>query len=148
MSSNPFTDSLKALGFDKYTNFNWDKAVASTRQNAKAFSDAAKAASDGFQVIANRQASLIQKQAEEAQKFFSSFSSAKSPENALEQITKAAKSNAESALDNSKELFEVASKSASEAAEILTKRLSAALSECSAEANANSSSEKQKKNAA
>jgi len=149
MSNNPFADVLKAWGCDKYAdNFNFDKAIASGRQNAKAFGDAAKAASDGFQLIANRQATLIQKQAEEAQKFFSSFSSAKSPESALEQLTKAAKSNAESALANSKELFEVASKSASEAAEILNKRLSAALSECNAEYSSNQSSEKQKKSAA
>lgn len=147
MSSNPFTDVLKNLGYDQYANFNWDKAVASGRQNAKAFGDAAKAAADGFQLIANRQATLMQKQAEKAQELFSSFSSAKNPETALEQITKAAQSNAESAFTNSKELFEVASKSASEAAEILNKRLTAALSECNSEAFT-SSSEKQKKNAA
>ena len=147
MSNNPFADALKSFGFDKLPeSFNMDKAVNSSRQNAKAFGDAAKAASDGFQLIANRQAEIAKKQTEEVQKFFSSFSSAKSPENALEQITKAAKTNADSALANSKELFEVASKSASEAAEILNKRLSAALSECSN--NSNNSAPSSKKNAA
>ncbi len=144
-NSNPFANVFKDLGCT--ANFDWDKAVASSRQNAKAFGDAAKAAADGFQLIANRQATIFQKQAEEAQKFFSSFASAKSPEGALEQLTKAAKANAESALANSKEMFEVASKSASEATEILSKRLSAALSECNADASA-SASENKKKNAA
>lgn len=148
MSNNPFAEVLKVWGCDKYAdNFNFDKAVASGRQNAKAFGDAAKAAADGFQLIANRQASLLQKQAEEAQKFFSGFSSAKSPENALEQLTKAAKANAESAMANSKELFEVASKSASEAAEILNRRLSDVISECNSNV-CSPASEKQKKNAA
>jgi phasin family protein len=147
-SNNPFAEALKVWGFDKYSeHFSFDKAVAAGRQNAKAFGDAAKAASDGFQLIANRQAALIQKQAEEASKFFSSFSSAKSPESALEQITKAAKSNTESAIASSKEVFEVVSKSASEATEILSKRLSSALSEINFEAYA-ASPEKQKKNAA
>lgn len=146
MSNNPFADVLKAWGCDKYAdNFNWDKAVTAGRQNAKAFGDAAKAAADGFQLIANRQAALLQKQAEETTRFFSSFASAKSPENALEQITKAAKSSAESAIANSKELFEVASKSAAEAAEILNKRLSAAIAEST---ESSSDSNKPKKNAA
>lgn len=147
MSNNPFADILKAWGADKYSDsFNWDKAVSSSRHNAKAFGDAAKAAADGFQLIANRQAALIQKQAEEASKFFANFASAKSPEGALEQLTKATQSNAKSAIESSKELFEVASKSAAEAAEILNKRLSAALSEYNAE-NSNTN-EKPKKNAA
>ena len=151
MSNNPFAEVIKVWGFEKYAdNFNFDKAVSAGRQNAKAFGDAAKAASDGFQLIANRQAALVQKQAEEASRFFSSFSSAKGAEGALEQITKATKANTESAIASSKELFEVASKSASEAAEILNKRLSAALSEMNLEVSAAgaSSSEKQKRNAA
>lgn len=148
MTKNPFTEALKSFGCENYaTSFDWDKAVSSARQNAKAFGDAAKAATDGFQLIANRQAALIQKQAEEASKFFSGFASAKSPENALEQITKAAKSNADSALANSNEIFEVATKSAKEATKILTDRLSAAISECNAEVTA-ATSEKPKKNAA
>lgn len=147
-NNNPFADAFKAFGADKYSEaFNWDKAIASGQANAKAFANAAKAAADGFQMIANRQATLSQKQAEEVSKFFSSFASSKSPEGALEQITKAAKANAESALANSKELFEVASKSASEAAEILNKRLSAAISEYSETATA-SNSDTKKKNAA
>lgn len=149
MSKNPFNEALQAWGFDKYAeNFNFDKAIASGRQNAKAFGDAAKAATDGFQLIANRQAALFQKQTEEAQKFFSNFASTKSPESALEQITKAVKTNADSAIANSNELFEVASKSASTATEILSKRFSAAIAECSAECSSATASEKQKKNAA
>lgn len=148
-NNNPFAEAFKAFGTDKYAEtFNWDKAVASGQANAKAFANAAKAAADGFQMIANRQATLAQKQAEEASKFFSSFASSKSAEGALEQLTKAAKANAESALANSKELFEVASKSASEAAEILNKRLSAAISECSETCTAASNSDNKKKNAA
>lgn len=147
-NSNPFAEAFKAFGCDKYAEtFNWDKAVSSSQANAKAWANAAKAAADGFQLIANRQATIAQKQAEEASKFFSSFSSAKSPESAIEQLTKAAKANAESALANSKEIFEVASKSASEAAEILNKRLAAALSECTETCTA-SNSDTKKKNAA
>jgi|GEM_PF-3284741 len=155
-NKNQFADVLKTFGCENYaSSFGWDKAVASGRQNAKAFGDAAKAYADGFQLIANRQAALIQKQAEEASKFFSGFASSKSSEGALEQITKAAKSNAESAISNSNELFEVASKSAKEATKILTDRFSAAISECNNESSSSSSSssasyssEKPKKNTA
>ena len=146
MTKNPFADAFKDWGCT--ANFDWDKAVAAGRQNAKAFGDAAKAATDGLQMIANRQANIFQKQAEEAQKFFSNFSSAKSPESALEQITKAAKASAESSLANSKEIFEVASKSASEATEILSKRLSAAISECNVENFTSPSASENKKKAA
>ena len=153
-NKNPFADVLKIWGCEKYADsFNWDQAISSSRQNAKAFGDAAKAATEGFQSIANRQAALIQKQAEEMSKFFSSFASAKNPEGALEQLTKAAKANTDSALSNSKEIFEVASKSASEATDILSKRFSAVMAECNnsnnnESASSSSSSEKPKKNAA
>ena len=144
-NNNPFAEAFKVWGFDKYSeSFDVEKAVASGRQNAKALGDAAKAAADGFQLIANRQAKLLQEQAEETSKFFSLFASAKSPENAFEQITKAAKTNTESALNNSKELFEVASKSASEAAEILNKRLADAISECGESCKSASSGAKKK----
>ena len=146
MTKNPFAEILKTFGCENYTSsFNWDKAVASSRQNAKAFGDAAKAATDGFQLIANRQAALFQKQAEEATKFFSGLASSKGSENALEQFSKAAKATTESAIANSNELFEVASKSASEAAEILNKRLSAAISECTAECTSAASDKVDKK---
>lgn len=138
----------KMFGCENLTSsFDWDKAVAAGRKNAKAFSDATKAAIDGLQLIANRQAELIQEQTEEAQKFFSSFASSNNPENALEQLTKATKANTDKAIARSNELLIVATKSASDTADIIGKRFSDAISECSSEAYS-TSSERQKKNAA
>ncbi len=153
MSKNPFSEVFKLWGYEQYTgNFDWEKAVNSSRQNAEAWGKAAKAASEGAQAIARRQLEIIQRQTEETSKFFANFASSKSPETALEQLTKAVKANADSLLSNSKELFEVASKSATEAAEIINKRLSAAISECMEEAanssSSSSSDSKPKRNAA
>ena len=142
MSKNSFTDTLRVFGTDKYANnFDWDKAVACSRKNAQALGDAAKVTAGGFQLIINRQSALIQKQAEEASKFFANLSSTKDQDGAMEQFAITAKANTESALNSSKELLEIASRSAKEVSDKINKRLVAAISECTGEVAPHNSQE-------
>ena len=126
-ATNPFS----ALSLDA----DWDSIVNSGRQNAKAFSDAAKAASEGAQAIARRQAEVTQKNIEEFSKFFKDASSAKSPEEGLAKQAEFTKSSVESAIKSCSEISEIASKSNKEASDIISKRISTALSEVAANAN-------------
>jgi phasin family protein len=133
-NKNPFADLFTANPFTEA--LNWDVAVNSGRQNAKAFSDAAKAAGEGAQAIARRQAEVAQKNIEEFSKFFKEASSAKNPEEGVAKQAEFAKSSIESAIKNASEISEIASKSNKEASDIISKRISGALSEVAANANA------------
>ena len=147
-TKNPFSDI-----FNAWTSavpavsdaFDFNKAIEAGRQNAKAFSDAAKAASEGAQAVSRRQAEILQKNAEEASKFWKNVNtSGKTPEAGITAQAEYTKQSFESAVANSKEILEMAAKSNAEASDILAKRLSAALSELSE----NTSSPKKKSAAA
>ncbi|PIR37119.1 MAG: phasin [Alphaproteobacteria bacterium CG11_big_fil_rev_8_21_14_0_20_39_49] len=141
-NKNPFADFL--AGYSTSNPFaaecDWDSVVNAGRQNAKAWSDAAKAASEGIQAIARRQAEVAQKSVEEFSKFFKDASSTKSPEEGIAKQVEFTKCSLESAIKNCNEISEIASKSNKEASDIISKRISNALSEVAA--NANSSSKK------
>ena len=127
-NKNPFADLFGSFGLDQ--------AIAASRLNAKAFSDATKAAAEGAQALSRRQAEIFQNAAEEASNFWKEAGTPeKNPEANVAKQTEFAKKSIESAIANSKELLEMANKSNTEAGEIISKRVSAALNEFSANSN-------------
>jgi phasin family protein len=132
-NQNPFADFFKAWGdAGKLSNFDWDKAIGEGRRNAQAFAEAAKSASEGAQAIARRQAEIVQRNAEEASKFLKeAVSSAKSPEASIAKQAEYTKTFIEAGIANTRELFELASKSNSETIDVFNKRISEALGEWS-----------------
>ena len=139
-NKNPFADFLTGCSaanpFNAFSLENdWDGIVNAGRQNAKALSDAAKATSEGVQAIARRQAEVTQKTIEEFSKFFKDASSSKSAEEGLAKQAEFTKSSIESAIKSCNEISEIASKSNKEASDIISKRISGALSEVAANAN-------------
>ncbi len=150
-NKNPFADIFAAFsGSNPFAeSADWEKVVAAGRLNAKALSDAFKAVSEGAQAVSRRQAEIAQKSAEEVSKFVKEISTcAKNPEESLAKQADFTKSAIEAALSNSKELLEMAAKSNGEANDIISKRVTAVLSELAsnaANANAGASSSKKKK---
>lgn len=143
-NKNPFADFFNAWSDNAWlknnacTGVNFDDAIAAGRLNAKAFSDAVKAASEGAQAVLRRQAEISQRAAEEASKYFKEATSAenvKNPEAAIANQAEFAQKSIENAISNSKELFEMASKFGNEASDIINKRVIAALSEVAANNN-------------
>ncbi len=138
-NKNPFSDLFNSWTSNlpnAAESFDWDKLINASRLNAKAFSDAAKAAAEGAQALSRRQAEILQNNAEEISKFFKEIStSVKNPEAGVAKQAEFAKSSIESAISNSKELVEMAVKSNAEANDIITKRISVALTELAANSN-------------
>jgi len=124
--NNPFAESCS-----------WDKFTTANKQNTKAFSDAAKAISDGAQVFSRRQSEIFQRSAEEASKLFknATLSSTKNPQENIAQQADFAKNSIESAISNSRELYEITTKYSSEASEIISKRVSDVLSKLAVNTN-------------
>jgi phasin family protein len=131
-NKNPFADlfgSFNSCSFNTEA-FNLDKVVAASRLNAKAWTDAWKAASEGTQVLYRRQAEIAQAASEEFTKLCKDFASnVKSPEAGIAKQAEYTKCSFEAAIANSKELFEIATKSGGQATEILNDRVSSALKE-------------------
>lgn len=145
---NPFADIFKSFGDNLKGTFDIDQLITTNRLNAKAASDAAKAAAEGSQAIARRQVEIWQENAERASQFIKdSITSAKSPEASISRQAEFAKSATEAAIANARELFEIASKSNSETIDLLNKRLNEVISEVDWDGfSANSNNKKNEKN--
>jgi phasin family protein len=146
---NPFSDLFANFAGSCAFNdsFNIDKAVAAGRSNAKAFAEASKAAADGFQAIAQRQAKIAQEAIAQYENFFKdASSSAKSPEAAVAKQAEYLNSAFKSANANLNELGEIATKSAKEANKIISERVTSSLSELASAANSNNSANPARKN--
>lgn len=104
------------------------------QSNAKAFADIAKTVCNGTQAVVTRQTEILQRNTEDAAKFFRELSSsARSPEDSLEKQSNFAKNAISSAIANSREILEITSKCQNEAGEIIRKRVANAFSELSPE---------------
>lgn len=113
--------------------FNWDSCVSAGRANAKAFSDAAKAATEGAQAFSRRSAEIAQKQAEKAFECFKEVSSSanNNPQAAFAKQAAYAKKLFEEANKYAAELADIAEKANSDARTILNKRICELLDEAS-----------------
>lgn len=127
-NKNPFSDIFASFSSN---GFNFDAATESARLNAEAFSEAVKIATEGAQKISLRQAEIAQQATEEVSKLFSqnTNSATKNPQDALKQQSELASECIKNAVNNSKEIFEIAQKTSDSAGKILTKRATDALNE-------------------
>lgn len=130
-NQNYFSDFFKSFSdMSNFNSFDWDKAIAESRRNVQVFSDASKSAAEGAEAIIRRKAQVAQKYAEDMSKLLKdSVSSAKSPEKIITQNADFTKSTIESAIADSREIFEMASKSTSETFDVINSRISESLVE-------------------
>ncbi len=128
-SSNKFAEGWKALSDFKVPSYDFNALVSIGRRNIEALTAANQAVAEGAQAIAKRQAEIARAGAEEAIDLFREVYSSKTPEAGAAKQAEFARSAFESALGNVRELYEMALKSNSEAAEVVTKRLTEVLGE-------------------
>ena len=133
-SGNQFLDFdiSKALGDFKVPGLDVDAILASQRKNIEAVTAANQLAIEGLQAVLRRQAEILRASVEESSNYVNQVVAAGTPEEKAAKQTELAKAAFEKALANARELAELVAKSNSEAAEILSKRVSESLDEVKA----------------
>ncbi len=122
-------DVSKMLGDMKLPMVDMDAIMASQRKNIEALTNANKLAFEGIQAVARRQADVMRQMIEEISGMVSEMMSAGSPEERVSKQADLAKAAYEKVLGNMKELAEMLAKSNTEAAEVITTRISESLDE-------------------
>lgn len=129
-TNTPFDfDLTKLLGDFKVPGVDFESIIASQRKNIEAVTAANQLAVEGLQAVLRRQAEIIRQSIEEASSLVGDLTSPSAPEEKAAKQADLVKSAFEKALANIKELSEMVAKSNSEAAEVLTKRVSESLEE-------------------
>lgn len=106
-----------------------DSLVSSQRMNLEALTTANRAAFEGLQAIAKRQAEILQETMAETSKAIDALTKAGSPPDAAAKQAELAKEGFEKALANMRELAEMVSKANEEATNTIKSRISASLDE-------------------
>ncbi|MGQ9367661.1 phasin family protein [Azospirillum sp. A39] len=133
-TGNPFLDMdfSKMLGDMKVPGVDMDAILASQRRNIEAVAMANQLAMEGVQAVVRRQAEILRQTAEETSRMMSELAAAGTPEDKVAKQAELVKTAFEKALANARELAELMAKSNTEAAEVLSKRVSASLDELKA----------------
>ena len=133
-SGNPFLefDVSKVLGDFKVPGVDFDAIMASQRKNIEAVTAANQLAVEGLQAVLRRQAEIVRASVEEAGTYVNQVVAAGSPEEKAAKQAELVKIAFEKSLSNIKELAELVAKSNTEAADVLSKRVSESLDEVKA----------------
>jgi len=116
----------KMVGQYKLPGVDTDALVASQRRNVEALTTANRAAFEGVQAVAKRQAEILQETMNEVATAFDAVSKSGAPQAAAAELAKDA---FEKALANMRELAEVVAKSNEEATQAINGRISETLDE-------------------
>jgi phasin family protein len=133
-TGNPFLDldMTKALSDFKVPGIDIDSVMATQRKNIEAVTAANQLAFEGLQAVVRRQTEILRQSMEEVGSMMSDVIAAGSPEDKVAKQTELVKAAFEKALANMKELSEMVAKSNTEAADVLSKRVSESLDEVKA----------------
>ena len=116
----------------KAPSFDFDAVFALQRKNVEAFTAANQLAFDGVKAVAQRQAEIARKAFEEFGKVTKELTAAGTPEDKFAKQADLAKSAFEDAIANLREVVDTLTKSQSEAADVLSKRIVANIEELKA----------------
>ncbi|WP_026870891.1 phasin family protein [Inquilinus limosus] len=122
-------DFTKVLSEFKLPGVDLDAVLQAQRKNIEALTAANRTAVEGLQAFARRQGEILRQNMAELQSQFSNAVAAGAPEEKLAKQTELAKAAFEKAIADMKELAELLAKSNTEAAEIVSKRVSASFDE-------------------
>jgi phasin family protein len=122
-------DFSKVLGEFKLPGVDVDAVLQAQRKNIEALTAANRTAAEGVQAFARRQGEILRQNLAELQAQFSSVAAPGAPQEKLAKQTELAKAAFEKAITDMKELAELLAKSNTEAAEIVSKRVSASFDE-------------------
>ncbi|MBC8268380.1 MAG: TIGR01841 family phasin [Rhodospirillaceae bacterium] len=133
-----FDPSKMADEFTKFASnyklpaFDVESVMASQRKNIEALAAANKAATEGMQNVATRQAAILQETLDEATKSFANFGKAGDPSAAAAKQAELYQAAFEKALANMSELADMVAKSSNEATTVVNQRISDSLDEIKA----------------
>ncbi|MEI8395943.1 MAG: phasin family protein [Rhodospirillaceae bacterium] len=122
-------DVSKMLAEFKMPGVDVDAILASQRKNIEAVTAANQLAIEGMQAVVRRQAEILRQTMEETGSILTEVLGAGSPEDKVAKQAELVKSAFEKALGNMKELAEMVAKSNTEAANVISKRVSESLEE-------------------
>ncbi|MBI1208922.1 MAG: phasin family protein [Azospirillum sp.] len=122
-------DVSKMMAEFKMPGVDVDAIMASQRKNIEAVTAANQLAIEGMQAVVRRQAEILRQTMEETGAMLTEMMGAGSPEEKVTKQAELVKSAFEKALSNMKELAEMVAKSNSEAANVISKRVSDSLEE-------------------
>ncbi len=122
-------DITKMLADFKVPGVDLESMVASQRKNIEAVTAANQLAIEGMQAVVRRQAEILSTTLEETGTILTEVLGAGAPEDKAAKQAELVKSAFENALSNMKELAELVAKSNTEAANVISKRVSEGLEE-------------------
>lgn len=118
----PEWDLTKFWADMKMPEMNFDAVIAAQQKNIEAMNQANKAAVEGWQAFAKKQAELWQSAFEDAGVFAQDVASAKEPTDKIAKQAAFAKNAFEASLSNAREAQEMATKTANKTVDIVSKR--------------------------
>ncbi len=121
-------DFMKTFSQFKTPGFDMEAIMATQRKNLEAAAAANQRAFEGMSAIMRRQAEVARESAETAMKAMSDVSAA-SPEECMSKQADFAKSAYKSMFDNSKEVYDMMSKTADETIGLINDRMTATIDE-------------------
>ncbi len=122
-------DINKLMADFKVPGVDMDALMASQRKNIEALTAANKLAFEGMQAVATRQTEILRQTMEEMSSMMSEMMKAGTPEDRVAKQADIAKAAFEKALANMKELADMIAKSNTEAANLISQRVTATLEE-------------------
>ena len=127
-------DITKMMADFKVPGVDMDAMLQSQRKNIEALTAANQLAVEGMQAVARRQMEILRQTMEEASTTMQGMMATGTPEEGVAKQADLVKTAFEKALSNMKEMAEMIAKSNYEAADVLSKRVSASLEEIKAAA--------------
>ena len=127
-------DITKMMADFKVPGIDMDAMMQAQRKNIEALTAANQLAMEGVQAVAHRQMEILRQTMEEASKTVQGMMSAGTPEEGAAKQAELIKTAFEKALTNMTEMAEMIARSNYEAADVLSKRISATLDEIKAAA--------------
>ena len=127
-------DITKMMADFKVPGVDMDAVLQSQRRNIEALTAANQLAVEGMQAVSRRQVEILQQTMQEASSMMQDLMASGTPEEGVAKQADLVKAAFEKALTNMKEMSEMIAKSNYEAADVISKRISANLDEIKAAA--------------
>ena len=127
-------DITKMMADFKVPGVDMDAVLQSQRRNIEALTAANQLAVEGMQAVSRRQMEILQQTMQETSSMMQGLMAAGTPEEGVAKQAELVKTAFEKALTNMKEMSEMIAKSNYEAADVISKRISANLDEIKAAA--------------
>jgi len=128
-STNPFTDFTKLLEQYKLPGVDMASVIEARRKDIDAITEANKIAYEGMQALVQKQTEILSKSMQEIQAAAQKLTAGGDPAEAMAKQGEFVQHGLQTALNNMRELAEMAQKSQAEALAVITKRAEQSIEE-------------------